>query len=162
MTISTLAELWYDGKQKYKSGLEEVAIVQKELKWFIVVGLLLIIVVGLTWYKAPIDLMDLSSHDVMEIDVFNGNTGQTTHITDTEQIDHIVDNLNDVVIKRGKTSVGYMGHSFKITIYMSDGNEADGWNNYMINSADTIRKDPFFYHVVEGNVDYDYIKRIVN
>lgn len=55
-----------------------------------------------------------------------------------------------------------MGYSLKITIYMSDGNEADGWNNYIINSSNTIRKDPFFYNVVEGNIDYDYIKNIVN
>lgn len=135
---------------------------KKKLKWLIPVVLFIIIIVGLAWYKTPIDLMDLSSDDIVEIVVFNGNTGKTTHITDTEQIEHIADNLNDVVIKRGKISVGYTGYSFKITIYMSDGNEADGWNNYIINSSDTIRKDPFFYNVVEGNIDYDYIMSIVN
>lgn len=135
---------------------------KKKLKWLIPVVLFVIFVVGLAWYKTPIDLMDLSSNKIREIVVFNGNTGQATHITDTEQIDHIVSDLNDVVIKRGKLSVGYMGYSLKITIYMSDGNEADGWNNYIINSNNIIRKDPFFYNVVEGNIDYDYIKNIVN
>lgn len=93
--------------------------------------------------------MDLDSNDVMEIVVFNGNTGKTTYIMDRSQIVNIVDNLNDVRIKRWKLSVGYMGYSFKITSYLSDGNEVDGWNNFIINSSDTIRKDPFLIMLLE-------------
>ena len=40
-------------------------------------------------------------------------------------------------------------------------NEADGWNNFVINSQDCIRKDPFFYRIVDGSIDYDYLKSIV-
>ena len=106
--------------------------------------------------------MDLDPNEVMEIVVFNGNTGNTTHITDRSQIDHIIENLNNVEIKRWKLSVGYMGYSFRIKIYLSDGYVAGGWNNYIINSSDLIRKDPFFYNVVEGNIDYNYIDSIVD
>ena len=112
------------------------------------------------WYNIPIDLMSLEHNEVLEIVVFNGNTGKTTHITDKEQIQHIIDNLNDVELKRSKLSVGYLGYSFKMTIYLLDGNEADGWNNFIINSDNTIRKDPFFYTVNKGKIDYDYIKSI--
>ena len=114
----------------------------------------------IVWYNAPIDLMNLEHNKVLEIAVFNGNTGNTTHITDKEQIQHVIENLNDVELKRGKPSVGYSGYSFKTTIYLLDGNEADNWNNFIINSDDTIRKDPFFYTVIEGKIDYDYIKSI--
>ena len=31
----------------------------------------------------------------------------------------------------------------------------------IINSEDTIRKDPCFYSVVTGKIDYNYIKSIV-
>ena len=96
----------------------------------------------------------------MEIVVFNGNSGNTTHITDKEQVQHIVENLNDIEIKRAKPSVGYCGYSFKLTFYLSDGSEADDWNNFIINSDDTIRKDPFFYSVTKGKIDYTYIKNI--
>lgn len=34
------------------------------------------------WYNVPINLTDLEHDEVMEIVVFNGNTGNTTHITD--------------------------------------------------------------------------------
>lgn len=114
------------------------------------------------WYNIPIDLMNLEHDEVMEIVVFNGNTGNATHITDKKQIEHIIENLNDIELKRSKPSVGYFGYSFKMTIYLSDGNEADGWNNFIINSDDTIRKDPFFYKVVSEKIDYDYIADIVD
>jgi hypothetical protein len=113
------------------------------------------------WYNTPIDLMDLDHNEIMEIVVFNGNSGNTTHIKDKEQIQHIIANLNDVEVKRAKLSVGYSGYSFKVTIYLSDGNEADDWNNFIINSDDSIRKDPFFYSVTKGKIDYNYIEDIV-
>lgn len=75
------------------------------------------------WYNVPINLMDLEHDEVIEIVVFNGNTGNATHITDETQIEHIIENLNEIKLKRSKPSVGYSGYSFKMTIYLSDGNE---------------------------------------
>ncbi len=130
-------------------------------KIIILLSVVAIFLVGFSiWYNVPIDLMSLEHNEVLEIVVFNGNTGNTTHITDKEQIQHIIENLNDVELKRSKPSVGYSGFSFKTTIYLLDGNEADDWNNFIINSDDTIRKDPFFYTVNKGKIDYDYIKSI--
>lgn len=122
----------------------------------ILLGILII------WYNTSIDLMDLDPNEVMEIEVFNGNMGNATHITDKSQIENMIDNLNSVQLKRGKPSVGYMGYSFDITIYLSDGSVAGRWNHFIINSSDSIRKDPFFYTVVEGIIDYDYINSIVD
>lgn len=128
----------------------------------IVLAAVLILILGVAvWYCAPIDLIRLDPNEVMEIVIFDGNTGNAAHIEDQEQIQHIIDNLNDIEVKRSKPSVGYTGYRFKTTIYLSDGNEADGWNNFIINSDDTIRKDPFFYSVVEGKIDYSYIESIL-
>lgn len=126
------------------------------------VSAIIILLAGVAvWYQAPIDLMDLDHNGVKEIAVFNGNTGKTTHITDREQIQHIVENLNAVEVKREKPSFGYAGYSFKLTVYLSDGSEADGWNHFIINAEDTIRKDPFFYSVSKGKIDYSYMESIV-
>lgn len=131
-------------------------------KFAIFLSAMVIFLFGIVvWYHVPIDLMDVDTNEVMEIVVFNGNSGNTTHITDKDIIRHIIDNLNDVEVKRSRPSVGYSGYSFKVTIYLSDGNEADDWNNFIINSDDTIRKDPFFYSVTKGNVDYNYIESII-
>lgn len=70
-------------------------------------------------------------------------------------------NLNSIKLKRGKISTGYTGYSFKTTIYLNNGEEAGGWNNFIINSKNTIRKDPFFYKVVEGSIDYQYINTLI-
>ena len=50
---------------------------------------------------------------------------------------------------------------YKRQIYLSDGNEAGDWNNFIINSDDTIRKDPFFYSVTKGNICLLYTSRCV-
>ena len=121
-----------------------------------------VLVILAIWFNAPIDLMNINSNEVSEIVVFNGNTGKETHITDESQIENIINNLNDIKMKRWQPSVGYMGYSFKVTIYLSDGKKADGWNDFIITSGDMIRKDPFFYTVVEGSLDYDYIDSIVD
>ena len=131
-------------------------------KMIILLSAMVICLIGIiVWYNVSLNLTDLVPDEVMEIVVFNGNSGNTTHITDKDIIRHIIDNLNDVEVKRSRPSVGYSGYSFKVTIYLSDGNEADDWNNFIINSDDTIRKDPFFYSVTKGNVDYNYIESIV-
>lgn len=131
-------------------------------KIFILLSAVIIFLIGIAvWYSVPINLMNLDYNEVKEIAVFNGNSGNTTHITDKGQIQYIVDNLNDVEVKRSKLSIGYIGYSFKLTIYLSDGSEADGWNNFIINSGDTIRKDPFFYSVIKGKIDYSYIENII-
>lgn len=133
-------------------------------KRVLIFGTIAVVLLGILviWYNIPIDLLDLDSNEVVEIVVFNGNTGNATHITDRSQIVNIIENLNDIRIKRWKPSVNYMGYSFIITIYLSDGNTASGWNNFIINSGNTIRKDPFFYTVVDGSIDYDYIAGIVD
>ena len=117
----------------------------------------ILIVIGAVWLNVPINLINLDADDVLEIVVLNGENGNTTHIDDEEQIRYIIDNLNDVVVKRSKLSVGYDGYSFSVTIYLADGDEAD---SFIINSEYSVRRDPFFYTVTEGEIDYDYIEAI--
>ena len=134
--------------------LEEIIMKRKTI---LVSSVTAILLAGLfVWYTLPVDLMDLDHKEVLEIVVFNGSSGNATHITDKEQIQHIIDDLNDVEIKRTRPSMGYSGYGYKL----SDGNEAGDWNNFIINSEDTIRKDPFFYSVIKGYIDYNYIENI--
>ena len=134
---------------------------KKRAAIFASIAVIVLVIIAI-WFNAPIDLMNLDSNEVFEIVVFNGNTGNATHIKDESQIENIINNLNDIKMKRWQPSVGYMGYSFKMTIYLSGGKKAGGWNDFIINSSDTIRKDPFFYTVVEGSIDYDYIDSIVD
>ena len=131
-------------------------------KLLIILSIISIVVIsGVIWYISPLDLIQLNPEDVLEISIFDGNTGTSLHITEKEDITYIINNLNVVKLKRKKVSTGYTGYSFKTTIYLNNGEEANGWNNFIINSKDTIRKDPFFYNVVEGSIDYQYINTLI-
>jgi hypothetical protein len=131
-------------------------------KLLIILSIISIVVIsGVIWYISPLDLIQLNLEDVLEISIFDGNTGTSLHITEKEDITNIINNLNAVKLKSKKVSTGYTGYSFKTTIYLNNGEEADGWNNFIINSKDTIRKDLFFYKVVEGSIDYQYIKTLI-
>ena len=48
-----------------------------------------------------------------------------------------------------------MGYSFRTTIYKANGSV---YKTFIINSEDTIRKDPFFYRDSTGSIDYNFIK----
>lgn len=67
-----------------------------------------------------------------------------------------------VSITEHMVTAKYSGYSYKVTIYLSDGNEAYDWNIFIINSDNTIRKDPFFYSVTKGKIDNSYIENIVD
>ncbi len=112
------------------------------------------------WYAAPIDFVDLQPDEVKEIVIFNGNTGRAAHITEKAQLAHILQNFNAVKLKRSEFVSSGSGFNLRVTIYLTDGNEADGWNNFIVNSENRIRKDPFSYTVVSGKLDYDALERL--
>ena len=60
--------------------------------------------------------------------------------------------------KKGKVSLGYMGYSFRTTIYRANGKV---YRNFIINSNDTIRNDPFFYKDSLVSIDYTYVRDLI-
>ncbi len=130
-------------------------------KLMIAAGIVLVFLVGFTvWYAAPIDFVDLEPDEVKEIVIFNGNTGRAAHITEKAQLAHILQNFNAVKVKRSELSPVGSGFNLRVTIYLTDGNEADGWNNFIVNSEHGIRKNPFLYTVVSGKLDYDALEQM--
>ena len=126
------------------------------------IGLAVVLAVGLIiWYMSPVRIADVDPADVEEIVIFDGATGRKTHITDAGEVEKIIGNLKCVKLVRGKLSAGYLGFSFDTTICLKNGKKAGGWSHFIINSADTVRRDPFFYKVAEGTIDYDYIEQLV-
>ncbi|MGD9678524.1 MAG: hypothetical protein AB7V16_09285 [Vulcanibacillus sp.] len=118
----------------------------------------IIIISGLIWWNIPSSIISIQPSEVSKIGVFDGNTGKTTTIINMIDIEHIIKNLNSVSLKKEKISFGYMGYSFKITIYKLNG---DIYKKFIINSSNTIRKDPFFYRDSSESIDYDYIQKLI-
>ena len=81
-------------------------------KMIMLLSAMVICLIGIiVWYNVSLNLTDLAPDEVMEIVVFNGNSGETTHITDEQQIQHIIQNLNDVTVKKWKPSVGSVSYT---------------------------------------------------
>ncbi len=126
------------------------------------IGILLItaviIIGGFIWWNVPSSIINITASEVSKVEIFDGNTGRSITITDENNIEHIIGNLNTVSIKKEKISLGYTGYSFRTTIYKPDNVV---YKTFIINSSNTIRKDPFFYRDSSDSIDFDYIKELI-
>ncbi|MBU8880876.1 hypothetical protein BGM26_18135 [Bacillus sp. FJAT-29790] len=129
----------------------------KKIKWIIIaIPLILLLIFSLTYI--PHKVMSVDTSNVSKVAVFDGNTGYDIEITDETDINYIINNLNEVTFQKGKPSVGYMGYSFRTTIFDKKGKTI---KELIINSNDTIRYKGFFYTSVDNLIDYDYIEQLV-
>lgn len=125
----------------------------------ILCAIVVLITGGLIWWNAPCSITNITPSEVSKIEVFDGNTGKTITITDITDIKHIIENLNSVSLKKEEISLFYMGYSFNTTIYKANG---DVYKKFIINSNNTIRKDPFFYQDSSDSIDYSYIQKLIS
>lgn len=114
------------------------------------------VILGVWYYIPKTFLNKIDASEVMPISVFDGNTGKGFVIESSEEIRQIVENIQQVQVKRNKISVGYSGYSFRMQFMDKNGKVID---SFIINSSDTIRDDPFFYQS-DGGLCYDYMKEL--
>ena len=112
------------------------------------------VILGVWYYTPKTFLNKLDASEVMSISVFDGNIGKGFVIKSSEEIKQIVENIQEVKMKRGNISVGYSGYSFSMQFMDKNGKLID---SFIINSPHTIRDDPFFYRC-DGGLCYDYMK----
>lgn len=119
--------------------------------------IILLVIMVIVWYRSPIAfLANRIPIDIEHIEVFDGTTGKQFTITDRDEIEHILHNIQSQTFSRGKISSGYNGFSFSMSFYAYDTVLID---SFIINSDTTIRKDPFFYHC-GGSLCYDYLAEL--
>ncbi len=119
----------------------------------IIIGIMLIYL--LTYI--PHKIVNIDCTEVSKIEIFDGEQGKEITITNNNEIEHIISNLNNIKLQKGKCSIGYMGYRFNITIYKKNGKK---YKELIINSNDTIRYKGFFYKDNLGNIDYDYLDNL--
>lgn len=132
----------------------------KKRKWILTVIIAIPIVLLLLYPFTflPHKLVGIDPSNVSKIYIFDGNTGYDAEITNVNDINHIINNLNEVIFKKNKLAIGYMGYSFSTTIYNHNGEII---KELIINSNDTIRYKGFFYRTVDHSIDYDYFEHLV-
>ena len=123
-----------------------------------IIAILGVAVLIIVFYAAPKTIgKNIKASEVDHINVFDGSTGVGFVIDNPEEIQYIVENIQSRSLKRDGFSFGYTGYSFKIN-YM-DVNDKNILSEFIVNSDDTIRKDPFFYRC-EGGLCFDYLKNM--
>ena len=90
---------------------------------------------------------------IPEVLIGEVNFGYT--ITDSEDIEYIVANIQGISMKRDGISLGRSGYSFKISYINS--NDKNIIPVFILNSDNIIRKDPFYYRC-DGGLCFDYLK----
>lgn len=121
-------------------------------KWLILVFTVFGLLYATTYI--PQRVITTTPSSVARIHIFDGQSGYELDLSDRDDINAVMQNLNDVTFQKGKVSFGYMGYSYHITLYGKDGDELD---DFIINSADTVRYRGFFYTAKSGRIDYDML-----
>ncbi|MBP3361098.1 MAG: hypothetical protein J6N52_09620 [Clostridia bacterium] len=98
-----------------------------------------------------------SAETVSAINVFNGNTGKRYVIDDKDDIQYIIENLQNADFKIRQLSVGYIGTGFNLEFIGNNGKRMD---KVVINSDNTLRKDPFFYTENNSALCTEYLENI--
>lgn len=136
-----------------------MAILKTKKKISVLINMIVIAVIAMivTWYFSPRTFLSgVDPLDVKSISVFDGNTGKSFVIDDAAEIEYIIENIQDIEMERYKVSLGYSGFSFRMSFNSGSGEEMD---SFVINSADTIRDDPFFYQC-NGGLCFDYLREL--
>lgn len=105
----------------------------------------------------PKNIISIQTSKVSKIEIFDGTRGEQVIVTDIEQKEHIVSNLNNITFRKGKLSILYSGYKFRMTIY--DDNEKK-YKEIIINSSELIRYKGFFYIDKSSSIDFDYINNL--
>ena len=127
-------------------------------KKYIMLGIVVLLLVSaLIWWIVPNTfLASVNANEITSIHVRNGNNGNTFEIKSQEDILYIVDDIQKHSFKKDGVSLFRMGTFYTLSFYNSN---EELISKFIINSDDTIRKDPFFYRTNSGGLQtiIDYL-----
>ena len=121
------------------------------------VMILLLIAAAALIFLLPARFNRLEPGRVESVEIFSGQTGKGVAVTDAETVDGICEALSGAKLRVSGISIGRMGYAIRVTVHESGGGE----RSFIVNSADTVRRDPFFYEPVSGEIDYDYLVGLI-
>ncbi|MBR5390827.1 MAG: hypothetical protein IK141_05975 [Clostridia bacterium] len=115
------------------------------------------------WYILPVHfLRGLNPEKVKTIDLFDGHTGYQMDVTDPKLISEIVENVQNRSFQKIKGRAGLsfveMRYRFRMVFLDEKGNEMA---RLILESEDTVRKDPFYYKTGAGDLCYELLWRLI-
>lgn len=101
----------------------------------------------------PRKLIHLEVKEVAKITIIHGTTGEKITITNTEDIKHLVDNLNSISINKLELNL-LKGFNYYLNFYDSKGKVIEGFAF----SDKRVSNEDFSFFVVKGELDTEYIE----
>lgn len=144
------------GETGVKGRVKGVLSYRKPAFWVTLIAIVTCVIVAIYFMTSPITGMAKNADRVTKITVFDGTSGRELVVTDRDEIDKIVAYVNDMKLQRGKVSLTYSGYHYRITFEPKKGS----WDTFILNSADSVRKDPFFYSVEAETGLYAYLTEL--
>ena len=144
------------GETGVKGRVKGVLSYRKPAFWVTMIAIVTCVIVAIYFMTSPITGMAKNADRVTKITVFDGTSGRELVVTDRDEIDKIVAYVNDMKLQRGKVSLTYSGYHYRITFEPKKGS----WDTFILNSADSVRKDPFFYSVEAETGLYAYLTEL--
>ena len=124
---------------------------------FIIATVFVLIVALAIWYFIPTTFLNkVNPSDIRSISVFDGNTGERFDFSNADEIHYVVENIQNTKMKKDTLSIRYTGDRFRTSFIDRTGKANE---SFIINTSNTIRKDPFFYRC-DGNLCFDYLKEL--
>ncbi len=130
--------------------------------------ILAVLLVGVSiWWHLPVKRMKVDYDNIKKIVVTDLVTSEEIVVTDKKSKALITGGLQaeNLTIKKDGFSHGDLNFGYKVEIKLKDDSLADmnGWDEFIVNSDNSFRKDPFYYKLYyfkqedySGNV-YRYI-----
>ena len=126
-------------------------------KNFVLLSIATVIILTLLYLFIPKSFgKNIKIEDINYIYVFDGNNGKEFTINNRNDVEYIVNNIKNNKVKINSLSLGYMGYGLKIKYMDSKGKTL---LSFILNSKDTIRKNPFFYKC-NDELCFEYIKKL--
>ena len=131
---------------------------KKTFKLILAALALICVIAVLALFPNPVRFLNgETGENIKTIEVFNGNTGKRYTISDKADISHIIKSLQTADFGISGISLGYVGTKYNLEFTDKSGNTME---KVIINSADILRKDPFFYKDKNSALCVEYLDEI--
>ncbi|WP_128894148.1 hypothetical protein [Longirhabdus pacifica] len=105
----------------------------------------------------PHKIITIDPSEVSKIEIFSGNSGDEITVTNENQIEHIISNLNEIRFQKNEFVFWRLGYDLNITIYNKNGKR---YKEFIMNGNESIRYNFFIFEDNTKSIDYDYIDNL--
>ena len=149
------SKVFFCGKIVLKRFCDPRGEIMKKKLAIICCFIILFFVVAFLWWNTPTTfLKSTEAGEIHSIQVRNGHNGNMYEISNPDDIQYIVNNIQSQSFEKEGVSLFRMGTWFTLTFCDKEGKII---TKFILNSDDTIRKDPLFY-----KTDEEALQNIIN